>query len=1003
MNKRFLKIALLSAVCVSMPLSFNSCKDYDDDITEINSNADGLTKQIAALQTALEAAQTSAAAAQAAADRALTAANNATDAAEKAAQQAAAVEELAKSAAATAKAEAIQEVINSLKPLIDANSAANKENAALIAQLAGKLEGIEKSLSNIDLTEINKTLGDQAKSIADNASAISAIDTQLKSLNNLAKELNEKLGGVDGIKAKLDKIESLSTELGNLKSTVAANGTAIEDIKTELSTIAGKISTEVAAAVNTLSGILSQRLTSVTLMPDLYVGGIPTIEFVSAKYVKKELKNGVWVPSTASKNTFIISNNATEAEYRLNPATITKEDIQLNGLAYVTRKATSRASEVLDDIVNVASAEVTDHGTLNVKLGKSNTESLNLGGDKIYTVSLKTPIADKHLFDGETQAAVYSEYTRLTETYFQPELAFVANAYDAAAVNSHLNDSTEVYASAAGAMVATSYVYDKSHNLYDLVEGCALFSSPVAHNALSRTELLKYGMDIKFHVAKKAYAPTVDGTDQQAFVKLSGENNATLTPVSSSGQEGNQVIIGKQPIIAATLVDVVNNNVIEQKYFKVLFTPKEMKDVVIDWLDITTDGKVCEGSKYEFVWKDMAERVLEKLNDKEGMSKDEFTKIYGVAAPVITPANSQMGTLTPNIVAANLDASIPVMTWTVTKEQLGQLKVGVNTATFTKTITFTDPEKLHPNIVMNLKWVVTTNVRATTLGKTDELKWGKNNTMKIYPVPMKIPYDGTQKAEYKTNILEGRYKAYTDGMYTCGQYDIDYQAGQAGYLGEALDFQSGFTHWNITAANQGNLNEIYYKIANDADGKRIVSDGKTVVISWRSNINGLNSNPDNRYEFGTMNLQIVKILKLDRLDMDAVTDDSHVSQKVDLTKGYSIVDAYGHLVAATKTASEPYAPDYYKFYGVQNVVYGTVKIADNAEGTQNVRSLAALNMTANINSTSGEMTFQNNGAPLQANAFIIVPVTINHLWGTLSGHIAVPLNKSNAPLNAGRK
>ena len=57
MNKGFLKIALLSAVCVSTPLSFTSCKDYDDDIVEINTTTDGLTKQLADLQTALEAAK----------------------------------------------------------------------------------------------------------------------------------------------------------------------------------------------------------------------------------------------------------------------------------------------------------------------------------------------------------------------------------------------------------------------------------------------------------------------------------------------------------------------------------------------------------------------------------------------------------------------------------------------------------------------------------------------------------------------------------------------------------------------------------------------------------------------------------------------------------------------------------------------------------------------------------------------------------------------------------
>lgn len=999
MNKRFLKIALLSAVCASMPLSFTSCKDYDDDITEINTNADGLSKQIAALQTALETAQSTASAAQDAAQRALTAAANAQDAADKAAQEAAAAAELAKSAAATAKAEAIQEVINQLKPLIDANTSANAANAKLLAELDGKIKAIETNLSNIDLTEINKTIGDQANKISENATAIQGIKTQLLALEQLKKDLTEKLGGVDGIKAKLDKIDEISGELSTLQSSVSANTSSINDIKGELKTISATISSEVSNAVNTLAGILSKRLTSVTLMPSLYVDGIPTIEFLSAQYTKKVLKNGEWVNATGANSQFIVTNNATEADYRLNPGTLKNEDIDINDLAFVTRIATSRAGEQLDEVINVASADINDNGVLNVKLGKSNTKSLNLAGNQIYTVSLKVPVAAKHLFDGEANTAVYSEFTRLAETYFQPELKFVDGAYNSADVNSHLNDSTALYASATGAMVAKNLVYNESYDLYKLVEGCALFSNPTAHKNLTREALQAYGMDIKFHAAKAAYAPTEDKTNQQAYVKLEGENGSTLVPVTSSGQEDNQTIIGRQPIIAATLVDVVNGNVIEQKYFKVLFTAEKMEDVTIEWPAIAVTGTPCGGASYDFGWKAMAERVLEYLNGGKGMSKEDFTKIYGNSTPVIAPANDQNGTLTPNIVAANLDASTPVMTWSVTKDQLGVLKVGTNNATFTKTITFTDPTGLHPNVVIKLKWDVTTTVGATALGKTDNLKWA-DNTMKVYPVPMQIPYDGTQKAAYMTNILEGRYKPYTTGMLPCGQYDIDYQKGQAGYLGEALILQSGYSHWNFTAANQANLDEIYYTIRNDAAGKQIVSNGKTIKIDWSSNINGLSKN---NYVFGTVNLQIVKILTLNTVAGTQITDNSR-EQSINIAKAYSLTDAYGNLVAEEPTADEPYAADYYEFYGVEGAVFGNdIKVADNAAGTQNVRTLAQLNMTANVDNTTGVLTFQNNGAPLQANAYLIVPVTVEHLWGTLTGTIAVPLNKSNAPLNTIRK
>ena len=1002
MNKGFLKIALLSAVCVSTPLSFTSCKDYDDDIVEINTTTDGLTKQLADLQTALEAAKSAASAAQDAAQRAL-----------EEGQQAAAAAELAKQAAATAKAEAIEAVMNELQPLINSATAANEENAKKIAELAGKIEGIEQGLSNIDLTDINKQIGDQADAIAAINTQLTAINTQITALEKFKTDLTAQLSGYEDLKNKVAQIDGIVSDLNDLKGevntlktkietlegTVGSHTTEINTIKGQLAGVSTEISQSVSNAVNTIAGTLSRRLTSVTLMPSLYVDGIPTIEFLSAKYVKKELKNGVWVPSTANKNTFIITNNTTEAEYRLNPGTLKDEDIDINKMAYVSRIATSRAGELVNDIVTVASASVADNGVLNVKLGKGNTESLNLSSEKIYTVSLKVPVAAKHLFaeNGETEAAVYSEFTRLAETYFQPELAFIAGAY--IGNKSHLCDSAEVYQSEAGKMISKNYVYNKSHNLYELVEGCALFANDT-HKALTRAELQAYGMDIKFHVAKAAYEPTsTDKTNQQEYVKLSGENNSVLTPITSSGQEGNQTIVGRQPIIAATLVDVTNNNVIEQKYFKVFFTPVEMEDVKIDWTDISTIGKPCEGASYNFGWKDMAERILEKLNEGTGMSKEEFTKIYGATTPTVAPANDENGKLIPNLVASNLDASTPVMTWTVTKEQLGNLKVGENTATFTKTVTFTDATGLHPNVIVNLKWTVKTTVSPVALGKTDDLKWN-NNTMKVYPEPMQLPYDHKQKARYNTNILEGRLKPYTTGMLACGHYDIDFAAaGNPVYPGK-LSFPQGYSHWSFTAANQENLDAVYYTIANtNEDGKKLVSTGGIVKVDWSNDINGLSNN---RYVFGTINLQIVRILTLNTVTSQSITDNSH-SQTINIAKAYSLTDAFGNLVAAEPTAEEPYAADYYEYYGVQTATFGSdIKVADDAEGKVNVRTLASLNMTADVNNVSGELKFQNNGAPLQANAYLIVPVKVTHLWGVLEGHIAVPLNKSNAPLNAPR-
>lgn len=54
MNKRYLKVALLAAVCASMPFSFTSCKDYDDDINNLQNQINAVNTSVAELKKIVE-------------------------------------------------------------------------------------------------------------------------------------------------------------------------------------------------------------------------------------------------------------------------------------------------------------------------------------------------------------------------------------------------------------------------------------------------------------------------------------------------------------------------------------------------------------------------------------------------------------------------------------------------------------------------------------------------------------------------------------------------------------------------------------------------------------------------------------------------------------------------------------------------------------------------------------------------------------------------------------
>lgn len=980
MKKNYVKVALVCMLAAMSPMTFTSCgDDYDGDISRLDTATTDLNGQISTLKEALTQAESIAKAANDAAAKAMEqakAAQQTGDKAEQDAAQALALAKAAEAAAQTAKSEAIKEAIAECQKLIDQNSAATTE---ALSKLEGKINGIESGLATFK--------ADTDKSISELQKAVTAVETQLKALKTYEEKLaefNTKYTELSGDIAKINSsIKSLSDDLTAFKKQLADNEANIDEVKKNLEDLSKKVSTEIENSVNTIAGVIGGRLTSVTLMPDLYIDGIPTIEFKSAKY-NRLAKNeaGTWV---STNDQLMVTNNNTTVEYRVSPSNVSDADIDMNNISFVSRVAESRAEN--NSVIKFISGKVND-GVLTVKAGKNTTGSLLLDGKKINTVALNVPVAKKHLFEGESSFSVFSEYTRVNETYFQPSIEKTKEVTNSDALT-HFNDSADVYRAFEGDLIAYNHVYNKTLDLNTLVQGCAIITGRNEHEAMTLEELKEYGFEVRYLVATAPYSPWSvigDNTNQQEFAKISG---STLTPVvkTANGYEANnQTAIGKEPIIHILLVDTKHqtngqNNVIASKYIKVRFTKEEMKPLTFTANNFTAD-LACGPYKFDITEEMMISNVLSQFPNN-GISKEEFANRYNAYRRSVAVDGVVNNALENNaILDANWwsqETTTPVSTFTLTNSEIGKLEQG-KSKVYTITVTFINSNGLYPNVNVVYNVTITNNLATPTLGATDAIKW-KDETMLLYPVPFKEGV--TTTAEYKTNIFEGRNKPYINGLIKCALWSLNFKET---YTDASIDAVSNKTA--LDAGKTSTLNTVNVTIANDVNGIKLVEGEAKLGLVWSAYLNG---EAANNLEFANSTLQIVKPLKNPVLATGVeVADNSH-AQNVELMPLFSLTDAYGNKVANTGVATDM-AQKLWNYYVVETPVFagtaGDIVVTDDTKGT-NARTLASLNMVADVDVATNTMTFSNNGAPLQGDAYLQIPVKVAHKWGALEGKLYI--------------
>lgn len=243
MNKKFLSTLLMGALFIASVSVFTSCKDYDEDIQNLQQQVDGLksdlNSQIATLDAAQKKCASDCATAQAALDQAI---KNLESTKANKADVDKAIEDAIKGAKADNDA---------LKTELQKYAADYADAAAAKAAAAAKEEAIAKAkeyaeqlrdeldAKKVDLVEFTakvQELQNSIKAVDDKLAAFKDEQTSAWAANDEAlKEINLQIDALKKFNEQVQKdFEGVNTEIANLKKALDEQKTALENQKKDL-------------------------------------------------------------------------------------------------------------------------------------------------------------------------------------------------------------------------------------------------------------------------------------------------------------------------------------------------------------------------------------------------------------------------------------------------------------------------------------------------------------------------------------------------------------------------------------------------------------------------------------------------------------------------------------------------------------------------------------------------------------------------------------------------
>ena len=603
MNKDLLKIALLSMVCASMPVSFTSCKDYDDDIDRLN-------KEVAENKSAID----------------------------KIAQQV-----------------SQGGVITSVVPTADGKGIVinmELDGKAVSYTIQNGTDGRDADVWTID---------------AEGYWCKNGVRTEFKAVGQDGKDGANGATGATGPQGPEgpagtpgDYYKPNGEGYFDLYSWDAATKSYVLKQKNAIAYAGakGQITAVVTANDVFLFGLDGQdgavviaktgALRSLVFKPDFYYQGIEAMDAATFKFNQLDLKkvdaDGNYGTDAPVIKDLVSMTPALVANYYLNPSSANIDNIF--GLEFITedleyaRSASSVTAKIFDQSAK--------NGILTVKANLQGDIKSISEDDMVTVLALKARLNQKA---GVADTVITSDYAAVRASYYTDiDLAVPATATDVTLSNPP--SANHWYTKAADAIAAEpaltiAWNDEEGLDLSKYIQ--ADYTNAEGKHIKWAKPVNEYGF--KYEYALVGYREGTNATSQSAHAALNPANNAIVRAqmpkdgkAQAWGYEQNKATVGRMPLVRVSLVDTVSANrpVAAVAYVKLEIVlpgavpPSEaITPVDFSWTNGYTVSCATSEQEFKLAWYQIEERILASLNMEKEVFEDNYSLRFEDAASLL--------------------------------------------------------------------------------------------------------------------------------------------------------------------------------------------------------------------------------------------------------------------------------------------------------------------------------------------------------------------------------